>query len=344
MQLRIRSETSDIIVVEWDVKPGQEGFIPMIDGKETLRDGKRHVGTSQTVDNATIGKLQDGSSHAYGINILGETDYGEVASPVVIPPPPPPPPPPTPSGTVQWRGDYSTEFPGWDGVQRKAADRIVSVPASSIPGLADDGQLWARFEVRSGDWLDPNHTVAERAQLDNFKKTAGQEGNEAYWAWSTYYDSAYNPQVTSFPSWNIFQQWQHVHFLGQAMLNFAIDSRPPRKIVLAWTWGDAANPASTQRKFTIDPAFQAGKRYDFVNHVHWSADPTKGFFEVFMNNKIVVHLTYGSTLYNDETAALAIQMLYRQAHTETDVVYQTGLRRADSYAAAIADFPKGTWS
>lgn len=243
-----------------------------------------------------------------------------------------PPPPQPPAGKVIWRGDYSAAFPGWDGVQRKAADRIVSVPGSAVG--EPDGP-WARFTVKTGDYLGAK-SQSERAQLNNFTNTHGHEGDEGFWAWSTKFAATYNPQATSFPLWNIYQQWQHQGFVGQAMLNFEVDASR-KALMLAVTDGDAAHP--TQVKFVLDAAFKPGKRYDHVLHVHWSSDPAKGFFEVLLNGKIVVPLTRLATLYQDGTQAYAVQMLYRQTHTETDIVDQTGLRLADTIAAAVADFP-----
>ena len=215
-------------------------------------------------------------------------------------------------------------------MQRKAADRITTVPSP-----LGDTSPWFRYEVRAGDRLGTDK--AERAQLlASAQDTHGAEGNTDWWAWSTYFDPAYSPQVTSMPLWNIYTQFQHTTFVGQAMLNFEVDSAH-KSLVLAVSNGDPAHP--TQTRYTLDPAFKPGKRYDHVLDVGWSSDPAKGFIQVILNGKIVLPLTHIATLYKDQTPARVLQQLYRQAHRETDVVYQSALRRGGSYNAVAAAFP-----
>ena len=107
----------------------------------------------------------------------------------------------------------------------------------------------------------------------------------------------------------------------------------------AVTNGDPLRP--TQTRFVLDPAFKPGKRYDHVLNVGWSSSSAKGFIEVRLNGKIVLPLTHIATLYNDGTPARVLQQLYRQSHKETDVVYQTALRRGSSYTAVAAGSSSG---
>lgn len=75
------SETSSVITITWDCPTWQEGYVPTIDGSEILTDGKRHAGTSKTINKVTIRKPLDVKSHQYGVNILGTKDSGYVTSP-----------------------------------------------------------------------------------------------------------------------------------------------------------------------------------------------------------------------------------------------------------------------
>ena len=211
-------------------------------------------------------------------------------------------------------------------MQRKAADRIA--PATSPVG--DEGS-WFRYEVRSGDKLgtDP----AERAELvASAQDTHGGEGSADWWSWSTYFDPSYKPQVTSQPLWNAYTLFQPSASAGPAMLSFEVDSAH-KALVLVVSNGDPAHP--TQTRFTLDPRFKPGKRYDQALNVGWSSSSSKGFIQVTLNGKVVVPLTHIATLYNTKAPATVVQGLYRQAHKETDVVYQSALRRGGSYAAVV---------
>jgi hypothetical protein len=90
LNVRLVSETATTITIGWDAPPGQEGYVPTIDGSQFLTDGKRHAGTSKTANQVKIGKIQDGKSHAYGVICLGNIGQGAVWSPPITPPPPPP--------------------------------------------------------------------------------------------------------------------------------------------------------------------------------------------------------------------------------------------------------------
>jgi hypothetical protein len=74
-------ETDAAITLGWPDIAGQEGYVPTIDGSETLTDGKRHAGTSKTVRKVTIGKVQDDQDHDYGVQVLGAVAQGSVRRP-----------------------------------------------------------------------------------------------------------------------------------------------------------------------------------------------------------------------------------------------------------------------
>lgn len=75
---RIVSQTPSTITIGWDHVAGQEGFIPTIDGSETLTDGKRHPNTSQTQTQVRVSKKQDGKQHDYGVIVVGRIAGGSV--------------------------------------------------------------------------------------------------------------------------------------------------------------------------------------------------------------------------------------------------------------------------
>lgn len=324
----ITADSLGVLTLHWTADPNADGYLIVTpSGRSTAGKAK------------TSSALGVHASISVTIAPLHATNAEQADYPAVVDPPPPPP-----SGVIEWAGGYDPAFTGWDGAQRPGGvATITSVKASAIPGLPDDGRpndLWARFMVRPGDFSSPTNHTKERAELNNFTNTAGTEGRHGFWAWSTFFPVGYDPQVTSMPQFNIYQGWQHQGFLNQAMFNFEVDAA--RKVLmLANTFGDPASPATNMRKYDIAPLVP-GTRYDHLMEVFWSIDKAKGFFVVWLNGKLVVPRKSQPTLYQDSTQAYAIQMLYRQAKTNTDIIYQTGLRRASTYAAAVAGFP-GSW-
>ncbi len=244
----------------------------------------------------------------------------------------------TAAASIVWSGGpvNGKLVPPWSGLQEKAANRITVVPSP-----VNDGQPWIRFEVDPGDALTPTDPTSERAQTNGYgiKPALGTEGSEAWWAWSVYFPAGYNPQITSLPLWNIFSQFQQCQH-GQANLNFEVNAAT-RQLVLALNNGSDPNRPN-QTKLVLG-GLQTPKRYDLVVDVVWSSSPSIGRLEVWMNGQVVVPLRNTATLYTSGCATSPFQQIYRQRHNETDVLYQTGMRRATDYASAITAFPAGTW-
>jgi len=75
------TETPTTITIGWDFVDGQEGFIPTIDGSQTLTDNKRHASSSKTQNWVRIGRPGDGMPHEYGVVILGSIASGAITDP-----------------------------------------------------------------------------------------------------------------------------------------------------------------------------------------------------------------------------------------------------------------------
>ena len=86
------AEDARTITLGWTVPPGQEGYLPTIDGSDRLTDGKRHPSVSETADRVKIGKPTDetnpATKHVYGVHILGSVAFGSW--------------PPAPAGDFAW--------------------------------------------------------------------------------------------------------------------------------------------------------------------------------------------------------------------------------------------------
>jgi hypothetical protein len=85
MAFRKVAEDASTVTVGWDEVPGQEGYVPTIDGSDVLTDGKRHPGTSKTQRQVRIGKRQDGQPHRYGAKVLTAKEEGSVVVPEPAP-------------------------------------------------------------------------------------------------------------------------------------------------------------------------------------------------------------------------------------------------------------------
>jgi hypothetical protein len=93
LEVRKLEETSTTITLGWTPLPGQEGYLPTIDGNDRLTDGKRHPSMSETANQVKIGKPTDetnpATKHIYGVQILGNVSSGQW--------------PPTPVGDFSWQ-------------------------------------------------------------------------------------------------------------------------------------------------------------------------------------------------------------------------------------------------
>lgn len=78
------------VLVQWTSPAGQEGYVALLDGAETLADGKRHFSGSRTASSVKIGKPDQGR-HTYGVMVLGGVDTGSAPIPADTSPPVNPP-------------------------------------------------------------------------------------------------------------------------------------------------------------------------------------------------------------------------------------------------------------
>jgi hypothetical protein len=218
---------------------------------------------------------------------------------------------------VSWSGNYETgSFGQWNlGVQQ------LQGPATIVRDHVREGGYAARFEVRP----KPDLSVPGGDRSEALTRTGEVAGTESWWAWSTYFDTDFNPNPNS--AWNAFTQWHHTGSSGQSNITFMVDTASsPWNIQI-----NAFGGAQDQNKQVFPLAdFQRNVWYDFVFHVRWAPDNT-GFVEVWVNGDRVVPLTYRPTTYAGEGVYLK-QGLYRGESSLTSVVYHDGMRRGTSFA------------
>lgn len=235
---------------------------------------------------------------------------------------------------ISWRGNFETgSFRQW---LRGGGMQALQGPAEVVSRRARDGQYSARFEVRPN--ADPNASTGERSEVLQY--TGEREGDESWWAWSTYFGEDFNADPnSSWPWWNIFTQWHHSGPSGQANVIFEVNTQyTPWKIQMR-TFGGQID--KNQQVFLLAD-FERNRWYDFAFHVRWAPDDT-GFVEVWVNGAPVVPLTHRPTTYAGMGVYLK-QGLYRGPSRLTSAVYLDGTRRGASFEDVTTPDPAGTVS
>lgn len=214
------------------------------------------------------------------------------------------------------RGDFSE----WDAVHALPGDVAV------VDRPVRNGRYAGRFQVTETSVPFPN---LQSNRADVMERTYEAAGQESWWAWSTYFDRDFMPNVGS--SWNAFTVWHHEQSLYVQPISFEVDaSVSPWKLKLhAWGGPPSMSPIY-QRNWHL-ANFEREKWYDFVFHVKWGDTPDTGFVELWLNGEVVVPLTPAATLYSGDGVYVK-QGFYRNKSAYTAVVYHDGLRRGSSFA------------
>jgi hypothetical protein len=222
--------------------------------------------------------------------------------------------------------------------QEKESGRVSVVKS---PGRAR--QLALRLEVKPGDTdVAGSGSDAERADaMIGATLTDAVEGREQWWAWSTYFPSGYRPTPST--AWNLFLDFHNTGESGQANINFLADSHfdPPQ--LQMTVYGGASADSAPQSTFRLGPA-RRNQWYDFALHVVWSSNPRVGSVELFLNGRRIVKQVHRATLYAGQGAYLKLAN-YREAGPQPSAVLAAGVRRVESYAAAVRSFaPYSAWA
>lgn len=218
-------------------------------------------------------------------------------------------------------GNFETgSFRGWRSVQAVPGDAAV------VKSPVRDGDYSGRFAVDQGstpiEGLDSNRS--EVAVM-----TDEAAGDESWWAWSTYFPSDFTPNPNT--GWNIFTQWPHQPSLYVPPIEFFVNTMVSPAMIQLHAWGGKASRNPQYKQYWKLAPFVRNTWYDFVFHVRWGDSPSTGSVEVWVNGQHVVPLTPAATLYTGDGVYLK-QGFYRDASTNTAVVYHDALRRGTSYA------------
>jgi hypothetical protein len=246
-----------------------------------------------------------------------------------------------------WRGDYETgTFSQWSDVQASRTNR--EYPVSSV---GDSSAVVLSAPVRQGTraaefvtYPNTGHAEADRSEvLTSVSETGGFEGQEWYYAWSTRFPSAGNPQGfwSEGGDFNVFTQWHSANDPCGNNLQFGVDSATAPGTNRLYSDLTTKNPRECDQDVRNVHAILGRLRfdawYDFVVRVKWSSDPTVGFYEAWMNGIQVVPKTYGQTMF-DSRGAYWKQGFYRAAFRVTNSVYEDGAVRGPSLEAVTSNF------
>jgi Polysaccharide lyase len=201
-------------------------------------------------------------------------------------------------------------------LQGVAPDRlqVVSSPRAQ-------GEHALRVEVRQGD--DPINSSGDRAEISYDPNES--EGDERWYSWYTRFDRSY-PYDTS-NGWQIFTQFHSTR------------SGPTQPPVQFYASGNdiglktspAGGDGRARRSITFwQGPMLRGRWRHFVLHARWSANPRRGFLELWVDGKRVLRRTPAQTLIPGSSNYLK-QGLYRSDQIRpTAVLYFDELTVTDA--------------
>jgi MYXO-CTERM domain-containing protein len=179
-----------------------------------------------------------------------------------------------------------------------------------VPSPVRQGKYAMRTELRNGD-LSNNGTRNEV-----WWNSPQTEGMDRYYAWSTWFDAEYPSETT----WQVFTQWHHTGNTGSPPLEMDV-------------YGEEMRLYTRGTTILWSAPLVRSVWHDFILHVHWSADASTGFVELWHGGTQVLARKYLATLYAGQSALMK-QGLYRDSSiVPTAVVFHDGM----TVATALSD-------
>jgi hypothetical protein len=227
------------------------------------------------------------------------------------------------SASVLFSGDFETGDTGQWSFEQQGGD-----PNDDITVVSDtriQGAYAGKFTVEPGDHFPAGQTTGDRAEVLNFAMLF-REGDVRWFGWSVYFASGF-PTSDDSGTWNVFTQWHHNGSNCSVPLDFSIrdNGTTPRRLVLTSRTGTISTTTCslTGREFDLGPLL-TDEWIRFEAQVGFSADPSVGFVEVYVNDELALPRTQMATLYTCCRSYLK-QGYYRKANAKnTATLYIDG--------------------
>ena len=241
--------------------------------------------------------------------------------------------------SVLFNGDFETGDALQWSFEQQGGDPDDDITVQS--GSRIQGAYAGKFTVEPGDSFPAVQTTGERAEVLNYAMLF-QENDVRWFGWSVYFASGF-PTSDDSGTWNVFTQWHHNGSNCSVPLDFAIrddGSNTPRRMVLTSRTGTVSTATCSLTGGVRSRPPRTDEWIRFEAQVGFSADPSVGFVEVYVNDQLALPRTRMATLYTCCRSYLK-QGYYRKANAEnTATLYidgtTVGTKRAD------VEQPKGS--
>ena len=227
------------------------------------------------------------------------------------------------TGASSLSGNCSAGQDQWCNQQTVRPQQIQAVPSPSV-----QGKYAARFEVKYGDVY--NNYSDSRSLMTGPITLWENEGNERWYRWQAMWPADW---VGSYPKWDELAnpdarsaagsllEWHHDANggieTGSAPLYIGADDS---NIWLCLV--DQATSTCRERPNLMP--MERGHWHDFILHAKWSADPSVGYLEIWIDGKLVMPKHVTSTMYPGMRNYLIVG-LYRNGEIgDPNLLYPNG--------------------
>jgi uncharacterized protein (TIGR03382 family) len=201
------------------------------------------------------------------------------------------------SAAVLWRGDFETgDRSQWNGIQEVNSNRLL-VQSDKVK----EGKYALKATVILGD--NPIGASGNRNELVDSAHYE-KEGAERWYHWYTYFDEGYPSERT----WQVFTQWHQYEDHGSPPMEFDV-------------YGEEIQLTNWEKIVWRAP-LQRGVWHEFLFHVKWSKDSSKGFVELWYDGQVAIP----KTSMNTDSNVYMKQGLYRNNTIQgVGIVYHDGM-------------------
>jgi hypothetical protein len=161
------------------------------------------------------------------------------------------------------------------------------------------GRKALQVVVRPGD--SPTRSGERTEMVYDQAATRGYEGRTVIYSWSTRFPPGFRYAAST---WNLFAQWHQTDPDGcSPNLALQINAKGPEPLLRLQSRGGALETATCAPQLSPSWDFaplRFDRWYDFTLRVRWSADPAKGWIELFVDGRQALERRRTATLYRGQ--------------------------------------------